>query len=85
MRPSAVQTFKRGEVHTVAAGVAHETLIPLSSYAATLLITSDARLERASVYSRKALPLPSHTRGSIDDSLRDRLLKELQTRLEGGV
>lgn len=44
LRPTAVVTANPGEMHTVKAGIPHETLIPDDSYSATLVVTSSPRI-----------------------------------------
>lgn len=82
LRPTQIVTANPGEVHTVKAGIPHETLIPDDSYSATLVIISGLRIGRASIYSRRPLPSAHYTRPSVSDALREGLLGELVKRIE---
>lgn len=86
LSPVSTVTVGPSEVHTVRAGVAHETVIPPGRFTATLLLTSMPRTDLASVYSRAAFP-PSagHARSPVGDSFRGQLLEELEARMEVGT
>jgi hypothetical protein len=82
LRSTEVVTANLGEVHTVKAGIPHETLIQNGSYSATLVVISGPRIGRASIYSRRPLPSAHYTRPVVSDALREGLLGELVTRIE---
>lgn len=63
-------------------GRPHETLIPNDCYAATLVIVSNPRIKRASIYSTRPLPTANYVRPRLDDTVRDDLLDELVKRIE---
>jgi hypothetical protein len=84
LRPTGVVTANPGQVHTVKAGIPHETKIPEDSYSATLVVISGLRIGRASIYSRGPLPSAHYTRPAVSDALREGLLGELAKRIEDG-
>lgn len=84
LRPTAVVTAKPGQVHTVSAGIPHETQIPEDSYSATLVVTSVLRIGRATIYSQGPLPYAHYARPVVSDALRGGLLGELAMRIEDG-
>ena len=83
LQASAIVTVEPGQVHTVPAGVAHETLIDEANFVATLLFVSQPRTERATVFSQYPLPSPGHTRPKVMDDVRDELLMELGKHVDG--
>jgi len=82
LRPTAVVVANTGEVHTLKAVIAHETLIPDDFHTATLVVISRPRTGRASIYSLRPLPTAHYTRPGVGDALRESLLGELVKRIE---
>ena len=81
LRPTEAVTAHAAELHTVEAGIPHETLIGDDDYSATLVAISSPRIERASIYSKKPLPAAHYTRPTVGAALREYLLRELVQRI----
>lgn len=81
LREAETVIARSGELHTIQAGVAHETLIADGMFVATLLIVSPHRLNEVLVYSHDFLRAAEHTRAALSLDDRDNLLGELQERL----
>lgn len=80
--PAETVRADAGTSHTVQAGKAHQTLIPLGSFVATLLVVSSPRVDEALVYSEQALPASTHSRPIASADEARALLDELRVGLE---
>lgn len=74
-----------GESHSVRAGRVHQTLIPLGTFVATLLVVSPPRVEEALVYSEQTLPAPAYSRPRVSADDATAFLDELRAGLDMGA